>query len=243
MIISDQSDITVPLPSYDSDTPDDSEQRTNDLITDLHGITLTDSNDADIVQSSQNNAPLKVKLIIHHQFPGVELTLPVYACENATCHLSPDQSLDVGSMMQAGFSIGPTQDKSIGALICKLQRKNIDQSNEEVISNEEEETCIQLAIIWEVDSSKEFQIALFLIEHDKDRVWDRDGLMELVKWFALLNIQHSPIENTYLMHDNTVLMMRVNVACEEEYYKLEIILSEGSLNKDTRRSWYIGLNR
>jgi hypothetical protein len=64
--------------------------------------------------------PLEVKLIIHNQFPGVELVSPVYASEGAKRYLSPDQSVDFGSTTQAGFDIDLNQDEPTGALIYKL---------------------------------------------------------------------------------------------------------------------------
>jgi hypothetical protein len=43
-------------------------------------MTSTDGSDTDTTQSSQNDTPSKVKLMIHHQFPGIELVSPIYAC-------------------------------------------------------------------------------------------------------------------------------------------------------------------
>jgi hypothetical protein len=40
-----------------------------------------------------------------------------------------------------------------------------------------------------------------------------------------------------------VFMTRVNVTCEEEYYKLEMTISEGSVQDDTRRIRYIDVDR
>jgi hypothetical protein len=126
----------------------------------------------------------------------------------------------------------------------KLQRKNIDQSNEEFIFNEDETTCIQLIMIWKVNnSSKKFWVTSRLIEHDKDRDWCREGSMKLVKHYKLTNIQHGPIEETYLMHDNIVLIKRVNVIREGEYYKLEMIISEGNIKDNTQRIQYIDMDR
>jgi hypothetical protein len=98
-------------------------------------------------------------------------------------------------------------------------------------------------MVWNVDSSKEFLVDSFLIEHDKDHVWDRDGLMKLMEHCELYNIQHYPIEDTYLMHDHTVLMTSLNMTHEAECYKLEITISEGSINENTWRLRYIDLDR
>jgi hypothetical protein len=111
----------------------------------------------------------------------------------------------------------------------KLQRKNIDQSSEDPAFSTNEMTCVQLVIIWKVNNSREFYIFSDLIEHDKCRLWDRDRLMKLAKWYKLYDIQHVPIEESWSMHDNTVLMKRVNITREAEYYKLDMTIYEASI--------------
>jgi hypothetical protein len=46
----------------------------------------------------------------------------------------------------------------------KLQRKDIDEFNEEAISNEDEATYIQLVIIWKVYKSERFYVYSFPID-------------------------------------------------------------------------------
>jgi hypothetical protein len=190
-----------------------------------------------VVQLSQEDKPSKVELTIRYQFPDIELTSPVYADKNATCYLSPDQRVDAGSATQAGFNIDPGWNMSTGALMYKLQRKNIDQSNEE------EATCIQIVIIWKVNIYHRFRVVSRLIEHDEDHVWDSDRLMELVKYWKLYDIKHGLIEETWLMHDNTVLMTGMNVTYEEKCYKLEMTISRTNVKDDTERPRYINVDR
>jgi hypothetical protein len=203
---------------------------------------IRDTGDVDIIQLHKNDTLSKAKLMIHHQFPGVVLVSPLYYSDNEAYHLSLDQRVDVGSTIQADFNIDFAQDESIGALMYKLQRKNTDQSDEDNIFNEEE-TCIQFFIVWKVNSSKEFYVVSFLIEHDKDRVWNRDGLMKLAERCKQFNMQHGLIEDTWLMRGNTVLMTRMNVTCEEECYKLKVIISETNIKDDTQKPLYIDVDR
>jgi hypothetical protein len=204
-------------------------------------MTSTRASDADIIQPRQNDALSKVELIIHHQFPGIEFVSPVYAGDIITCYFSPDQNVEVGSTRQAGFNIGYDQGKSTGALMYKLQRKNIDKSNKETISNEEEAICIQLVAIWKVYESGKTCVDSVLIEHDKDSILDRDRLSKLAEYYDLFDVQDL-IENTWLMRDNTVLVTSVIVTREEAYYKLKITISEGTINKYTWRPLYIDLD-
>jgi hypothetical protein len=179
----------------------------------------------------------KMKLTIHHQFPDIELVSPVYAVDGATRYMPLDQRVDVGSTVQTGFNIDTDQKESIGVLLYKLQKKNTDQPNEE------ESTYVQLVVIWNVNSSKEFCINLFLIEHDKGRVWDRDELMKLADHYKPTIIQRSPIEETYLMRDSTVLMIRSDKTSKGECHELEVTISETNIKDDTQRLRYIGLDR
>jgi hypothetical protein len=193
-------------------------------------------------RQSRNAAP-RMKLTIHHQFPGIELVSPDYAIRSVTCYLPFDQRIDAGSTMQTCFNIDTAQEDSIGVLLYRLQRKNTDQTNEKIISSKEEATCIQLVIVWRVTSSKEFHVVLHLIEHDKGSIWDRNRLMKLVESYKLFNIRHGLIEDTWLMYDDTVLMTRANATCEKEYYKLEMTVSDGSIKDDTWRPQCVDLDR
>src|SRR5690606_17497347 len=114
----------------------------------------------------------------------------------------------------------------------KLQEENTDQLNEE------EATYTQLLIVWKVDSSKNFCLVSYLIEHDKSCVLYEDKLMRLVERYVPFSTQYDPIEETWLIRNNTVLMTRMNVTCKENCYKLEMTISEAGINEDTWRPWY-----
>jgi hypothetical protein len=213
-----------------------------DFIDSLLNRISTDGSDADIIRSL-NKIHSRVELIIHHQLPGVELVSPVYASNNAACYLLPDQRVDVGFTTQADFDVYFLGRDPVGILTYKLQKKNIDQSDGEVISSEDESRCIQLFIIWKIDSLKRFLAIPYLLEHDRDRVWDRDSLIKLANYYGLIYMQHGLIKLTYLMHDNTVLMTSLNAIYKERCYKLKLTITEGSIKDDTIRPQYIGLDR
>jgi hypothetical protein len=197
----------------------------------------TNSDDIDTTYSLRNDTSSKVKLVIHHQFSGIELISPVYAGKGITCHLSPDQIVDVGSTTQAGFNIDPgLWWWPSGVLMYKLQKNNIDQSNDEA-------TYIQLIMIWNVNRSKNFFVNSFIAEYDQGCVWDEDRLMKLAKNCRPFNIQHGSIEDTWLMHDHTVLMTRMDITREEKCYKIEMTISETSIKDDTQRIQYIDMER
>jgi hypothetical protein len=232
--------LTIPAVLFKMTSTNSSDDLINQMqrLIDLNDLLYSIQNDTD----HTNNGP-KVRLIIYHQLPGVELVSPVYSSLFATCYLSPDQCVDVGFATQVGFNIGLDQYGTVGVLMYKLQRKSVDQSNKEDIASEEEATCVQLVMIWKIDSPKGFYINSYLIEHDGGHVWDRVRLTLLAYKCELVNIQHSPIEETWLMRDHTVLMTSLNATCEEECCKLEMTISETSIKDDTMRPMYIDLNR
>jgi hypothetical protein len=206
-------------------------------------MTSTDGSDANAIQSCQNNAPSEVKLIIHHQLPGIELVSPVYACDSATCYLLPEHSVDAGSTAKVGFSINFSQKLPVGILMYELKRKDTKQPNKNAISSEDDAKCIRLVMVWKANGPEEFLVVSRLIEHDKGYIWNINRLMKLAIWHHLYDLQNSVFELTYLMHDNSVLMKRMNTTREGECYKLEMTISEGSMKDDTWRPYYIAMNR
>jgi hypothetical protein len=206
-------------------------------------MTLTDSSEAGIIQSHQNDVPSKVKLMLHHQFPGVELVSPAYAGGNATCYLLPHQKVDVGSTTRIGFVTYRSCRTAIGVLVYKLQRKDFDQSNEETISNEGKTTCTYLVMKWQADSSEGFFAGSRLTEYDEGCVWSRDKLLTQAGWCDLYNIQHGHIKGTWLMCNNTVLMTEMYLTLERKCYKIEMTIYEGSIKDDTWRPWHIDIVR
>jgi hypothetical protein len=184
-----------------------------------------------------NSAPT-IELMIHHQFPGIELVSPIYASHNARCSLQPEQKVNAGSTMKTCFKVNPDQYEFISILMCKLERKNTDELNED------EATCIQFVVIWKIDGFKGLQVVTYLIEHDQYHVWDRNKLMKLTdEEDKLFGIHHCPVEETWLIHDNRVLKTRVTITREEECYRLEMTVSETSIKDDTKRLYYIDVDR
>jgi hypothetical protein len=204
---------------------------------------MTSASNTSAILEQSIATPSEVKLIIYHQLPGIELISPAYAGIGTKCYLSPDQNVDVGFIAEASFNIDFTQEEYIGVLMYKLQKKHTNQSNENAISNENEVTYIQLVITWKGYKYGKPYVYSFLIEHDKECVWSGDRLVKLATQNKLFNIKHASIKETWLIHDNTVLMTNLNVIREEEYYELEMTISETSIKYDTRRPWYIGLDR
>jgi hypothetical protein len=67
--------------------------------------------------------------------------------------------------------------------------------------------------------------------------------MELTGYYGLYNVRHDFIEYTRLIHGNMKLMTSMNITRVEECYKLEMTISEASMNWYIQRLRYIGLDR
>jgi hypothetical protein len=208
-------------------------RKLDDFLDELGDMELVDNSDAGTVQSHQNDTPL-LELIIHHQFPGIELVSPLYYSDGATYYILPNQRVDGGFTMRTYLMIDLSRSEFTCALMYRLKRKNTDAFNEA--------TCTQLVMIWNINKFKGSHLVPRLIEHDKDQVWDVDRLMELAKCYESSDMQHDSIEETWLMHDNTVLMISLNVT-RGAWHKLEMTISETSIKDDTQRPLYIDMDR
>jgi hypothetical protein len=225
------------MTSTDNTSSISSKKKAKNRLTRFFKTPLKRSGDTNI--QCKDNAS-KVKLIIRHQFPGVALVFPTHAYDDAKCRQSPVQRIDVGSTTQIGFKIKSSRGVPTGILMYELKSMRF---NKNAIISEDKATCTQLYIAWEVNNSRGFCVYSSLIEHDKSQTWDRDRLMRLIHWYNLTSIQHGPIEMTYSIHDNTVLMTIVNMTYEEGCYKLEIEITKGSIKYNTQRPLYIDVDR
>jgi hypothetical protein len=199
-----------------------------------YSINVMSTDSASTERQHGNNTPF-LELVIHNQCSNIELVSPLYYSDGTECHLSPDQRVYAGSTMQTYLMVDLFQNEFICALMYRLKGKDTDELN--VV------TCTQLAMVWKFDKFKRFHLVTRLIEHDKGQVWDKDRMMKLVKHYRLFNMQHGLIEETWLMRDNTVLMIRENVTRKEDCYRLEITIAETSVKDDTWRPWYFDLDK
>jgi hypothetical protein len=181
------------------------------------------SHGANAILEWSTGALAKVILIIHNQFPGVELVSPGCNGRGTECYLSPDQKVGVGATTQVGFSIDPSSTHVFGVLEHELQGEGI-----------------RLIVDWEVFRPDKCHARSTLVEPESTVSWGVFELVDLYENRGPDDIKHAPIE-TYLMSDNRVLMTKMNLNREEECCKLEITISETSIrNEYTQRPQCIG---
>jgi hypothetical protein len=182
----------------------------------------------------EDSVPSELKLTIHNLCPNIRLAHPVYVSNHVTCYRAPDQIVDIGSTAKIGFKNNLFSESSSGVLLYKL-KITYEESNEA--------TWTQIFMFWSVHESGELFLTLYLIEHDKSDVLDKNRLMRLIEDWKGFNIRCNLIEETWLMHDNIMLMLKINVIREAKYYKLEMTISETSVRDDTWRLHYYDMDR
>jgi hypothetical protein len=179
-----------------------------------------------------------LNITIRNLYPDLDLTSPVYCNNGALCYVPPRQQIHTGSTMKASFGMVIMQYNFEGALLYKLQRRHAtrtyNQPNSSVAYTKDTATNIHLLVVLDVkDHPPKFSACL--IEYADYFTWDEDKLWALYKKYR--NRFHTNYKSsiiTWLMNDGTVVETKLD-ATHRFDYKLNIVLSEGIREHNTRR--------
>jgi hypothetical protein len=178
-----------------------------------------------------------LNITICNLYPDIELTSLVYFSDCTACHVSPDQQIDTDSTMVASFGIGSEQYYFKGALLYKLQRKHSSR-----VSIKETAASMYLLVVWDIGWYV-YGFYVRLIECTNDFTWDENKLWALhdqYKYEFRKTYKDSII--TWLMNDSTLMKTKFDVIYGSDY-KLDIIISEGTLKHDTKEPIQFDLKR
>jgi hypothetical protein len=180
------------------------------------------------------------KLNIHNQCLDVDLVSPVYTTgHKSECHRAPDYKVRAGDMMHSGFILYKPGNKSNGALIYKLQRRQLHESTE---IDKDTSNAFYILIIWRFSNSKKLYVDVLLIEHDKGFDWDKDNLEELYRkndnWFRLCP---DSATETWSLYGNTALITTFEIMNEDRI--LDITISEVKRDNCARMPARVDLER
>jgi hypothetical protein len=129
-------------------------------------------------------------------------------------------------------------DRFKGALICKLQKVDVKSDAQF------ESIYTLLLIVWKYEGHKKFRVFVRLMECDKAFHWDKVTLEEYYqKYASQLRTYTGSIKDTWLLHDNTVLMTRLELDFTQGNGGLGIIISEGVKDEHTRKPEWIDPKR
>jgi hypothetical protein len=125
-----------------------------------------------------------LNITIHNQYPGLELTSPVYFSTGTIYHVSSSQQVSTDNTVKASFGIDSKQKYRECALLYKLQRKHVtepgNQPNNSTAFIEYTITNMYLLAVCDVkNNNHEFYVCL--LEFTDDFAWDEDKLWALYK--------------------------------------------------------------
>jgi hypothetical protein len=128
--------------------------------------------------------------------------------------------------------------ESGGAIIYQLQRKCV-KSDKQL-----EPTSILLFIAWKSEGYKVLRVFVQLMECDKTFHWDKIRLKEYYqKYASQLCTYTSPIKDTWLTRDSTILMTGLKLDPAQGDDVLNITISDGVKDEHTKRPVWISPER
>jgi hypothetical protein len=173
-----------------------------------------------------------MKVNIHNQCSDFKLTDGRYSNSDADWNGHLCWKVDAGNMMSV--ELIPFLSTFGGVLTCMLKSRYVNPSNPS------EPTHIQLFVAWKSEGYKKLRIFVQLIRCYTFFHWNEIKLKEYYQKYACqLNAYTGPLEDTWWMDDDTVLMTRLNLDFAQRDGVLNIIISEGVENDYARRPVWV----
>jgi hypothetical protein len=173
---------------------------------------------------------------IHNQCSDFKLINQGSFSANIKWNKRPDDEVDAVSMTSAIL----TSSEAVfeGALTYQLQ-KNPLKSDDQI-----ESTYALLFVAWKSEGYRKICARACLIEYDKQIKWDGYKSEDYYQRCASqLCAYTDPIKDTWLIHDGTVLMTRLELGFTQRDVVLNITISEGVKNDHARRPEWISTRR
>jgi hypothetical protein len=177
-----------------------------------------------------------MKMNIHNQCSDFKLKNQRYFNTCASWDDKLDGEIDTGSMTNA--SLTPSSATFGGTIIYELQRKRVE-SDDQLKS-----TYTLLSIAWKSEVYKKFCVFVQLTDCDKAFSWHKVNPEKYYQRYANhFSIYTAPIKYTWLIHDGTVLMTRLELDFTQRDGVLSVTVSEGSRDEHTKISAWFGPKR
>jgi hypothetical protein len=173
---------------------------------------------------------------IHNQCSDFRLTDGRYSNNDADWREFSNWRLYSDTMINDGT--GPFLSTFGGILTYMLNRENIKPDEKY------KPTHIRLFVIWKSEGYKNFRLFALLIECDKTLSWDKLKVKEYCQRYDnQLSTYTGPIENTWLIDDDLVVMIRLELDFMKRDGRLSITVSESVRDERTKRPVWINLKR
>jgi hypothetical protein len=177
-------------------------------------------------------------IFVRNQCSNFELVSPIYFGHNAIWIEFPDQKVDANTVAVASFGRDIVKNEFSGALIYKLQRKNIESNYPSNMDNTKNtSTSTQLLIMWGSNDRSEISLHTLLIKHSNEITWDEDKLKKLHAMYHDLLEKDKVVRYTWLLDDVTVL--KTVLKWEYRRNMTEIIISECTREEDSKEPLWV----
>jgi hypothetical protein len=175
-----------------------------------------------------------MKMNIHNQCSDFKLTNQRNS--NRRWYSERDKEVDAGSMMSVDLISYRAESRD--SLMYKLQRKYVKSGDQP------ESTYTLLFVAWRSEGYKVLRARVQFLECDKTFPWDVIDQEEYYqKYTNQLSTYTVPIKDTWLMHDGTVLMTRLELDFSQRDGVLNITISEGAKDEHTKRPVWLDPER
>jgi hypothetical protein len=168
-----------------------------------------------------------MKLNIHNECLDFKLKDQKYLSYDAGWKRYSVRETKVDSMMSIEFKF--SLETFEGIVMYELRREYA------------ESTTIQLFVAWKSEGYKKFCTYVHLLECDESFVWNETRLKEYYQRYThRLCTYTSPIKNTWVIHDGTVLVTELALNFMNRDGRLNVTISEGI--KDDYTKMPMGIN-
>jgi hypothetical protein len=177
-----------------------------------------------------------MKVNIHNQCSGFELTNREYFSNGADWNGCPSRQVKAGNTMSANLI--PLLATFESVLAYELKRKHARPDNPS------KSNICRLFVAWKFEGYKNFYVFLQLIEYEKQNKWNEIKLEDYYqRYVSQLSTYTDPIENTWLTRCGKVLMTRLELDFTERDGVLNITISEGAKDDHTKMPVWISQKR
>jgi hypothetical protein len=189
----------------------------------------------------------KLNVTIYNRHPDIELTSPVYFCDDWTYNEYPIERTVASAVMKISFRLD--FNKPGGILMYEVQRmenaKSDYQSSTDATSAEADEDAskvMRLLVAWRIEIFGESRVHVILVEHNNELVLNEDKLEQL---YDKVNEQFSGLYNlsksTWLVGVNIILEATYEVVRKD--LELKIAISKGVKDWNTGPALWIDPER
>jgi hypothetical protein len=171
---------------------------------------------------------LVMQMNVYNQCSDFKLIYISEFKNNIYWNKEPDVEVDAGNMTSA--SLISTRATFDGGLTYQLKRKRV-KSDDQL-----ESTSTLLFITWKYEGYKMFHVRLGLIEHDKQVKWNGYKLREYYRRYVnQFGTYTGPIRDKWLLHDGTILAIRLELYFTQRNWVLNTTISAGVKDEYIRR--------